>query len=290
MMHIALAPFSIVRPASLDGFGAQVEALLREAKAGDADALVLPEYACMALAGAFVGAPDVTAELSAVVERADALVALFRELARRYGLLLLPGSVPMRGADGVIRNRAPLIDGAGRMAFQDKRVMTRFEAERWGVAPGAMPRVFETDFGRIGIAICYDSEFPLLVRAQVLAGADMILIPACTDTLHGFNRVRLSARARALENQCFTAVAPTTGVAPWSGTLDENRGYACAFGPVDRGWADDGVIARGVLDSPDLLFVTLDRAKLAATRDDPAVRNRTDWPDDPAPAAVVTLA
>jgi predicted amidohydrolase len=290
MVHLALSPFPIVRPRNFDDFVAQVEAVVRAAKAGGADALVLPEYAAMALAGAFVTQPDVTAELNAVVERAGALVVAFQALARHYGMLLLPGSLPMRGADGVIRNRAPLIDGAGRIAFQDKRVMTRFEAERWGVAPGGTPCVFETDFGRIGIAICYDSEFPLLIRAQVLAGAEIVLVPTCTDTLHGFNRVRLSARARALENQCFTAVAPTTGIAPWSATLDENRGYACVFGPVDRGFADDGVVARGVLDAPDLLFVTLSPAALAVLRDDPAVHNRTDWPDDPAPASVVALA
>ncbi len=288
-MRLALSPFPIRRPQGLDDFLSAVERLVHDAKAGGADLLVLPEYASMALAGAFVAAPDVAAELDAVVGRAEALVAGFRALARAHGLLFLPGSVPMRGVDGKIRNRAPLIDGNGRMAFQDKRVMTRFESERWGIAPGASPSVFETDFGRLGIAICYDSEFPQLTRAQVLAGAETILVPACTDSLHGFNRVRLSARARALENQCFTAVAPTTGTASWSAALDENRGYACVFGPVDRGFPEDGLLARGALDAPDLLFATLDPARLAETRADPAVRNRTDWPDDPAPASVVRL-
>lgn len=289
-MRLALSPYPTIRPAGLDDFCARIEAVAIAAKASGAECLLMPEYASMALAGAYVDRCDVGAELHAVVERAEPLVEGLRAIARRHGILLQPGSIPMRGHDGAIRNRAPLIDGAGGIAFQDKRVMTRFEAERWGITPGAAPCVFETDFGRIGIAICYDCEFPLLIRAQVLAGADFVLIPACTDTMHGFNRVRLSARARALENQCFTAVAPTTGTAPWSATLDENRGYACAFGPVDRGFADDGVIARGVLDASDLLLVTLDPARLAATRADPAVRNLADWPDNPPPARVVSLA
>lgn len=289
-MRVALSPFAIVRPAGLEGFLAVVDGLLAGAKAGGADILVMPEYASMALAGAFVTEPDVGAELEAVVGRADALVAGFCSIARARGMMLLAGSVPMRGADGRVRNRAPLIDGSGRIGFQDKRVMTRFEAEHWGVVPGEDPCVFETDFGRIGIAICYDSEFPMLTRAQVLAGADIVLVPACTDTLRGFNRVRLSARARALENQCYTAVAPTTGTAPWSASVDENRGYACAFGPVDRGFPEDGLLARGALDAPELVFVTFDPARLAATRADPAVRNLTDWPSDPAPARLARLA
>lgn len=288
-MRVALCPFPIVRPTGLDDFLATIDDLLGAAQAGGADLLVLPEYASMALAGAFVTAPDLAAELDAVVRHADALVDGARTLARDRGVMLLPGTLPMRGSDGRIRNRAPLIDGAGRVAFQDKRVMTRFETEQWGIVPGTEPCVFETDFGRIGIAICYDSEFPLLVRAQVLAGADIVLVPACTDTMHGFNRVRLSARARALENQCYTALAPTTGTAAWSAAVDENRGYACAFGPIDRGFPEDGLLARGALDAPGLVFATLDPARLAALRADPAVRNRSDWPADPPPARVVRL-
>jgi len=288
-MRIALSPLPFIRPIGLDDFLARIDGLLATAKEGGADLLALPEYASMALAGAFVAEPGIAGELEAVVSRADALIEAFRALARAHGMLLLPGSMPMRGADGKIRNRAPLIDGAGRIAFQDKRVMTRFEAEQMGVVPGAPPCVFETDFGRLGIAICYDSEFPLLIRAQALAGADIVLIPACTDALHGFNRVRLSARARALENQCYTAVAPTTGLAPWSAVVDENRGYACVFGPIDRSFPEDGLLARGALDAPDLVFATLDPARLVATRADPAVRNRTDWPENPAPARIVRL-
>lgn len=288
-MHIAVSPFPFIRPTGLDDFLARIDELMVKAKKGGADLLALPEYASMALAGAFVTTPDIQTELEAVVSRADALIEECRGLARAHGVLLLPGSVPMRGGDGKIRNRAPLIDAAGRIAFQDKRVMTRFEAEQMGVVPGEGPCVFETDFGRLGIAICYDSEFPPLIRAQVLAGAEIVLIPACTEALHGFNRVRLSARARALENQCYTAVAPTTGLAPWSAVVDENRGYACVFGPIDRGFPEDGLLARGALDAPDLVFANLDLARLAATRADPAVRNRADWPENPAPARIVRL-
>ncbi len=287
--RLALAPYRIGRPRNVDDFLGGIEALLAEAKTGGADLLVLPEYASMALAGAFVAVPDIAAELEAVVSRADALIAGFRALARRFGLLLLAGTVPMRDENGRIRNRAPLINGDGKIGFQDKRVMTRFESEQWGIAAGAPPSVFETDFGRIGVAICYDSEFPWLVRAQALAGADLVLIPSCTDTLHGFNRVLCSARARALENQCYTALVPTTGTAPWSATVDENRGFAGAFGPIDRGFPADGVIVSGVLDESALVFASIDREKLAATRADPAVRNSTDWPDNPAPADVAAL-
>ena len=81
--------------------------------------------------------------------------------------------------------------------------MTRFENEQWLISAGDEIRVFDTDFGKIAINICYDSEFPLIARQQVEAGADLILVPSCTDTQAGFHRVRLGCQARALENQCL---------------------------------------------------------------------------------------
>ena len=66
------------------------------------------------------------------------------------------------------------------------------------------------------------------MRAQVEAGAWLILVPSCTDTVAGYERVRLAAAARAMENQCFVAMAPTVGAAPWSGALDVNRGAGAA--------------------------------------------------------------
>ncbi len=167
------------------------------------------------------------------------------------------------------------------MAVQDKRAMTRFETEAWGVTQGADPLVFDTPWGRIGISICYDVEFPKHVRAQVEAGAWLILAPSCTDTMHGFNRVRIGAAARAMENQCYVAITPTVGVAPWSAALDVNRGHAAVFGPVDRGFPEDGVLARGALDMEQWVFCTLDPARLAAVREDGQVRNHRDWPSRP---------
>jgi predicted amidohydrolase len=271
------------------GFAAKLDHWLRQA-AGRADLVLLPEYACVELGPALSGgtAPDEAAELRAMVEAAPAVLDAMREAARRHGLWLQPGSLPMRAGDRVV-NRAPLIAPDGRLAFQDKGMMTRFEAERWGISPGAGPQVFETPRGLLGISVCYDSEFPKHVRAQVEAGAWLVLVPTCTDTLHGFNRVRFACQARALENQCFIAVAPTVGTAPWSAALDANRGQAAVFGPVDRGFPEDGVLAAGPMDAPGWTFCTLDPARIEAVRRDVAVLNHRDWPRAPLPQPGVAV-
>ena len=276
-LRLALCQYGVTAPASFEEYAAKLQTLIADGADGG-DLLVLPEYACMETAAFCPGAGDARAELAGVCALQPRLLALFSDLARRHRIWLVPGSMPVGVPPGPVHNRAPLIDPLGHAVFQDKRTMTRFETERWGVAPGALPRVFDTPWGRIGIAICYDVEFPTLVRAQVEQGAWLILAPSCTDCLHGFNRVRLSARARALENQCFVAVAPTVGFAPALATLDENHGYAAVFGPVDRGFPEDGIMARGTLDQPAWLFASLDPTRLRAVREDGAVRNFRDWP------------
>ncbi len=281
-LRLGLLQYGVGRPASVAAFARALEARLEQGRA-QAELLVLPEYACVELGAALAGgnAADEASELAAMVAAGPEILAAMREAARRLGVWLLPGTLPLRRDDGRIVNRAPLIAPDGRMAVQEKRAMTRFETERWGVTQGADPNVFDTPWGRIGISVCYDVEFPKHVRTQVEAGAWLILAPSCTDTMHGFNRVRIGAAARAMENQCYVAITPTVGEAPWSAALDVNRGHAAVLGPVDRGFPEDGVLARGALDQDQWVFCTLDPARIAAVREDGQVRNHRDWPNRP---------
>ncbi len=287
-LRLGLLQYGIERPDSLDSFARRLDAHVAEAAGAGAELLVLPEYACVEVASAFTYEANVDAELEAICAETGPLLDAMRAAAMRYRVWLLPGTLPVRDG-GRVLNRAPLIAPDGRMGFQDKRVMTRFETESWRVSSGADPGVFETPWGRIGVAICYDVEFPALVRAQVEAGAWLILVPSNTDTMAGFNRVRLSSRARALENQCYVVMVPTVGLAPWLATLDVNRGYAAVFGPVDRGFPEDGVLVRGALDEPGWVYATLDPARLETVREDGGVRNHRDWPAAPGPSWVIPL-
>jgi predicted amidohydrolase len=282
-LRLGLLQYPVERPAGIAALSTKLDRWLAEGRARGAELLVLPEYACVELGATLCTAsqPDEAAELCAMVDAAEEILATMRQAAIRAGAWLLPGTLPMRRPDGSVANRAPLIAPDGRMAFQDKHTMTRFEAERWGVALGADPQVFDTPWGRIGISSCYDVEFPKHVRAQVEAGAWLILAPSCTDTMHGFNRVHYAARARALENQCFVAITPTVGDAPWSAALDANRGFAAVFGPIDRGFPEDGMLARGPLDAPGWVFCDLDPARIERVRKEGAVLNHRDWPTGP---------
>jgi len=288
-MKLALAACGVNAPSNFKFFIARIDRLAADAALQGADLLVLPEYFSMVLAGVTVKAPDLQAELFSVLGQGAEILENLSAIAKRHQLHLLAGSLPMRDPDGAIRNRAPFIAPSGNMLFQDKQAMTRFEAEEWGISGGAGPRVFNTALGRIGVSICYDSEFPLHVRAQVAAGAKLILIPSCTSTPAGFNRVRFSARARAIENQCYAAVVPLVGTAAWAGSIDTNIGHSALFTPCDEGFPDDGVAAAGPLNEPGLTMATVDFTAIDIVRANGNVLNHRDWGATIPPCPVMEL-
>lgn len=293
-IRIAAAQYPIERLVDFDAYRAKLGRWVERAVGEKARLLVFPEYGAMELASAL--GDEVAGDLSRQIEEIqifrDDFTSVHADLAKRHGVFILASSFPMRDENGIFRNVALLASPSGAIARQEKLVMTRFERETWAVAAGCGQTVFDTELGRIGIAICYDVEFPLLVRSLAGAGADIVLAPSCTDTLAGYWRVRLGAQARALENQCFVVQSPTVGDAPWSAAVDVNVGAAGVYGPPDRGLPDDGVVSKGMLNRPQWLYADLDLAALRHVRGAGEVLNRRDWGNQPpeGTAKVATLA
>jgi predicted amidohydrolase len=220
---------------------------------------------------------DLAAQLGALQPLLPGYVEAYAELARLHRLAIVAGSFPEAVPGGGYRNRLRVHGPAGDAVEVEKLQMTRFERERWGVAAGAGQTVIEVGRARLGVAICYDAEFPLIVRRLAAAGAQVIAVPSCTDALAGYHRVRIACAARALENQCYVVQAPTVGAAPWSIALDENVGAAGVFAPADHGLPHDGVVALGALDAPGWLVTDLDLDAIERVRRDGQVLAHRDW-------------
>jgi predicted amidohydrolase len=279
-MRVAAWQYPIERLASFAAWRAKLDAGLAEAAAAGASLCVIPEYAAMELTALL--APDEQATLPAQLAALQRLLpeydAACREAAARHGLVVVAGSFPVRQGDGTFRNRLLVLAPSGEHAVVEKQQMTRFERELWGIAAGDAQAVIDLGGGaRLGVAICYDVEFPLVVRRLAAAGANVIAVPSCTDGLPGYHRVRVAAQARALENQCYVVQAPTVGTAAWSLAVDENVGAAGVYAPCDRGFPDDGVVAIGTLNAAALLVAELDLARVDAVRADGQVLGHRDW-------------
>ncbi len=279
MLRVAAAQYAIGAPVDFAAFADRVAERVAAAVQAGARCVVLPEY--LALEAAAIQAAPIRADfvrsLHALQAIRDDYPALARELAMRHSIHLVAGTFLAEVGSGRFRNRAWLATPGGALAFQDKLTLTGFERASGVIEPGDAIKVFETDFGRIAIDICYDIEFPLHARAQAEAGARLLLVPSCTDTIAGANRVRIGCQARALENQLYVACAVTAGDAAWSPALDTNTGSAAIFTPVDRGFPSDGIAAQASPDA-DWAIADVDLDALEHGRRDGQVSNFADWP------------
>lgn len=277
---LATAQYDIGFFSHWDDFAAKLERWVASAVQQDAKLLVFPEYGSMELASLFGQAvySDLQQQLQAMQTLLPKWRDLHQALASRYNVLILASSFPTELQAGHVVNRATLFGPGGILGDQDKLIMTRFENEQWGIRAGERIGVIDTELGRIGILICYDSEFPMIARQQIEAGAELLLVPSCTDTQAGFHRVRIGCQARALENQCYVVQSPIIGLASWSEAVDVNTGRASVYTPVDYGFPDNGILAEGADDEASWVFATLDLRDLARIRAEGQVFNHRDWP------------
>ena len=144
--------------------------------------------------------------------------------------------------------------------------MTRFEREEWFISPRNRLNVFETSFGRMAIAICYDVEFPEIARAAAALGATILVCPSCTDDRQGFLRVRYCAHARAIENQMYVINSGTVGSLPMVPAVSLNYGQASILTPSDFPFSRDGILAEGIPNQEMMVVGELNLRIIAETR------------------------
>jgi len=258
--------------------------LVRQAVAQGAQLLLLPEYSAMTLTRLQPdqSSHDLHQSIAELQQELPRWLELCEQIARQHQVWFCPGSAPFRDSDGKYRNRSWLFGPQGLLGHQDKLIMTRFEREQWHIHGGEGLRAFDTPLGKLGILICYDNEFPNLGRQLAEQGVELILAPSCTDTAAGFNRVRIGAQARALENQIAVLQSPTAGTAPWSPALDINLGRAGLYTPPDYGLPADGILAQSThisTEQSQWLICQLDLGSLAHVREQGQVATRRDWPE-----------
>ena len=103
----------------------------------------------------------------------------------------------------------------------EKIHVTPDEQKSWGLRGGSHIQTFDTDCGKIGIVICYDVEFPELSRLMAEDGMQILFVPFMTDTQNAYSRVRVCAQARAIENECYVAIAGSVGNLPRVHNMDK---------------------------------------------------------------------
>lgn len=197
------------------------------------------------------------------------------KLAVSYNINIVAGSMPIIKNDELY-NVAYLCKRDGRIEAQYKLHPTPHEKKEWSMQGGNNLSVFDTDFGRIGILICYDVEFPELGRILSEKDMQILLVPFWTDTKNGYLRVRRCAQARAIENECYVAIAGNIGNLPKVDSVDIQYGQSAVFSPSDFAFPHDAIMSETTPNTEMTLIVDVDLKKLQELENEGSVRNYLD--------------
>lgn len=274
MIRISCCQYQIEEFPDWDSYAVKAEKLVSDAKKEGAAILLMPEYAGIEIACKKF---NTDAELfSALQPLIPKYIDFYQKLAQANQIYIQAGTIIEKTKSDRFVNRAYMFSPNDSYEYQDKLQLTEDEKSINLLEHGSQQKIFETSLGKIGIAVCYDSEFPEIIRPLVKQGASIILVPSYTTTLAGLNRVFLSCRARAIENQCYIAISYVINKVDLSGESDDTYGQAAILGPVDKGFPDDGIIAQGQMNQPMLLTGNLSLDALDLVRKKGQVHNFED--------------
>lgn len=228
---------------------AAMEALVREAAGQGASYVQTPE-----MTGALVrdksGAGFVT-------EDRDLVVAAASRLASELGIRLHIGSTAVLRTDGKLANRAFLFGPDGSIITSyDKIHMFDVDldnGESWressSYEPGTRAMVADLPMARLGFAVCYDLRFPQLFRAEAMAGAQVLTVPAAFTRQTGEAHWHVLLRARAIENGAFVIAAAQGGLHEDG---RETYGHSLIVDPWGR------ILAEAAHDEPAVIVAHID--------------------------------
>jgi len=216
--------------------------------------------------------PEAIRELA---KHTSSVVQKFSELAISYNINIISGSLPEIQNDRLY-NVGYLCKRDGTIERYEKLHVTPDEVKVWGMEKGKQLRVFDTDCGKIGILICYDVEFPELSRLLADEGMDILFVPFLTDTQNGYSRVRNCAQARAIENECYVAIAGSVGNLPKVHNMDIQYAQSMVFTPCDFAFPANGIKAEATPNTEMILIADLDIDLLRELNQFGSVRNLKD--------------
>ncbi|MCP5534864.1 MAG: bifunctional GNAT family N-acetyltransferase/carbon-nitrogen hydrolase family protein [Akkermansiaceae bacterium] len=258
----------------LDDLLHQIEFFIDAVSGYRSDFALLPEYfnAPLMAENNHLSEADAIRELA---KHTEAIVKRFSELAISYNINIITGSMPEM-VDDRLYNVGYLCRRDGTSERYEKLHVTPDEAMVWGLAGGDTLRVFDTDCGKIGILICYDVEFPELSRLLADQGMDILFVPFLTDTQNAYSRVRHCAQARAIENECYVAIAGSVGNLPKVNNMSIQFAQSMVFTPCDFAFPTNGVKAEATANTEMILIADVDLDLLREMHEFGSVRNLKD--------------
>jgi predicted amidohydrolase/GNAT superfamily N-acetyltransferase len=255
-VRIGLVQWQMRDYGSLDGFLQQVEYFIDAVSDYGSDFVVFPELFNAPLMAEF-NQMDSAQAIRGVAKYTEQIRDWFVGKAVAYNVNIITGSMPIV-LDDALYNISYLCRRDGTYDHYIKIHPTPSEVYAWGIKGGNELKTFDTDCGKIGIQICYDVEFPEPSRILSEEGMQILFVPFLTDTQHAFNRVRFCAQARAIENECYVAIAGCVGNLPKVNNMDLQYAQSAVLTPSDFSFPVTGVKADATTNTEMVVIADVD--------------------------------
>ena len=263
---------------NLEEFFNQAEFFIDAVSGYESDFALFPELFIAPLMADYnhLSEADAIRELA---KYADPIKKKFQEFAISYNINIITGSMPLL-ENGTLYNAGFLCKRDGTTETYTKIHITPNEVFHWGITGGDTIQTIDTDCGKIGVMICYDVEFPELSRLMADQGMNILFVPFLTDTQNGYTRVKSCAQARAIENECYVAVAGCVGNLPKVNNMDIQYAQAAVFTPSDFAFPSNGIKAEATPNTEMTLIVDVDINLLKELHEHGSVRTMKDRRSD----------
>ena len=273
-VRVGCVQYQMRKVESFEEFARQVTYFLDVAHEYRSDFVLFPElFTVQLLSQIQVITPQ--EGMKRLAELTPQFMELMRNLAMKHGITIIAGSHPV-DVGNRMENMTFVFLPDGTHATQSKLHVTPHERRWWGLSGGNHLAVIDAPAARIGVAICYDVEFPELARELADQGCEILFVPFCTDNRQGYLRVRYCAHARAIENQIYVCLTGNVGNLPDVASMDIQYGQAAVITPSDFPFARDGVAAEADSNEETLLICDLDLDDLHEARHAGTVTPRID--------------
>lgn len=276
MVRLGLIQWQMRLYSGLEELFTQVEYFIDAVAGYKSDFALFPEFFNAPLMADYNHLSQAAA-IRKLAEFTDDIRDRFVNLAVTYNVNIITGSMPQTcEADGKLYNVGYLCRRNGTYEQYIKIHVTPDESKHWGLSGGDTVKVIQTDCGPVGVLICYDVEFPELSRILAQQKMRMLFVPFLTDTQNGYSRVRYCARARAIENECYVAIAGSVGNLPKVDNMDIQFAQSVVFTPCDFSFPTNGIKAEATANTEMILVADVDLDLLRELHEFGAVKNLKD--------------
>ncbi len=233
----------------------KAKAMIAEAAGNAADIVVLPEMFNCPYSNKYFRS-------FAEAEKGESLESM-SSWARDNGVILVGGSIPEQDGDKLY-NTCFVFDRSGSIIAKHRKAHmfdVEFEngisfKESKHFSPGNEITVFDTEFGKMGVMVCFDIRFPELTRAMAKRGANIVFCPAQFNMTTGPRHWELSMRARAMDNELFFVGA---SAARYEGFDYECWGHSAVVSPF-------GEVLASCDEKEQILYCEVDLSEIDSVR------------------------